>query len=130
MLMGFLMSNSIALLLRNSLLEVQNEDFIKLARLKGLNEKIVILKHALKNALIPVIGMSSMMIAHQLTGTLIVESMFAWPGIGLLTYQSIINRDYAIVQGLVLIMALIVVGINLLADVVYAIVDPRIRRHI
>jgi ABC-type dipeptide/oligopeptide/nickel transport system permease component len=130
LLMGFLMSNGLALLLRNSLLEIQHEDFIKLARLKGLKEKVVILKHALKNALIPVIGMSSMMISHQLTGTLIVESMFAWPGIGLLAYQSIINRDYAMVQGLVLIMTLIVVTVNLLADVAYAVVDPRIRRHI
>jgi ABC-type dipeptide/oligopeptide/nickel transport system permease component len=129
-LMGSLMSSGTALLLRNSLIDVQNEDFIKLARLKGLREKAVILKHGLKNALIPVIGMSSMMVAHQLTGTLIVESMFAWPGIGLLAYQSIINRDYAMVQGLVLIMTLIVVGVNLFADVLYALVDPRIRGQI
>jgi ABC-type dipeptide/oligopeptide/nickel transport system permease component len=128
-LMGFLMSNGMALMLRNSLIETQGEDYIKLARLKGLRERVVMLKHGLKNALIPVIGMSSMMIAYQLTGTIIVESMFAWPGIGLLTYQSIINRDYATVQGLVLIMTLIVVGINLLTDILYALVDPRIRRH-
>jgi ABC-type dipeptide/oligopeptide/nickel transport system permease component len=128
-LMGLLMSTNIALILRNSLIEVMDADFIKLARLKGLHERTVILKHALKNAIIPVIGLSSMMVSHQLTGTLIVESMYAWPGIGLLAYQAIINRDYATIQGLVIVMTLMVVGINLLTDVLYAIVDPRIRHQ-
>jgi ABC-type dipeptide/oligopeptide/nickel transport system permease component len=125
-LMGFLMSTHVALLLRNSLIDALSEDYIKLARLKGMRERVVILKHALKNALTPVIGMTSMMVAMQLTGNLIVESMFAWPGLGLLVYQSIINRDYATVQGTVVVMTLIIVCVNFLADLFYAAIDPRI----
>ena len=74
--------------------------------------------------------MLSMMLAMQLTGTMITETMFAWPGIGLLTYQSVMNRDYAMVQGLVVVMTLIVIVVNFLADILYAAIDPRIRGQV
>lgn len=128
--MGLLFSTNIALVLRNSMVEIMDSEYIKLVKLKGMKEHNVILKHVLKNASIPVVGMLSMMLAMQLTGTMITETMFAWPGIGLLTYQSIINRDYAMIQGLVVIMTLIVISVNFFADILYAAIDPRIRGQV
>ena len=128
--MGLLFSTNIALVLRNSMVEILDSEYIKLVKLKGMKEHNVILKHVLKNASIPVIGMLSMMLAMQLTGTMITETMFAWPGIGLLTYQSVMNRDYAMVQGLVVVMTLIVIVVNFLADILYAAIDPRIRGQV
>lgn len=125
--MGLLLATNIALVLRNSLIEVSSTEYMKYAALRGLKKKQIILKHGLRNAISPVIGMSSTILSRLLTGSLITETIMAWPGIGMLVYNSIIYRDFAMLQGAVLVMTFLVVLINFLSDVVYAAVDPRIR---
>ncbi|WP_027399024.1 nickel ABC transporter permease [Anaerovorax odorimutans] len=113
-------------LTRSSMLEVLNQDYIITARSKGLYEKCVILHHALKNALIPIITIIGMQLGHLLEGTVIVESIFAWPGIGKLLVDSIFARDFAMVQACVLLFAILFVIINLVIDILYMFIDPRI----
>jgi len=117
----------IARMLRSSLLEVMGEDYIRTARSKGLRERIVIAKHALKNALLPVLTLLGLQLGGLLGGTVIVENVFARHGVGYLAVNAILQRDYPLTQGIVLVMATIFVGINLFIDVVYSYVDPRIR---
>jgi ABC-type dipeptide/oligopeptide/nickel transport system permease component len=128
-LLGLILSTVIAFVLRNSLIDSFSSSYIMLARLKGLPEYKVVLKHALKNTITPIIGLTSVMLSRQLMGTLIVETMFAWPGLGLLSYQSIVYRDYVTIQGLVIVMTIFVIFVNFLADVTYAVIDPRIRKR-
>lgn len=125
--LGIVMSAIIIRLLRNNMLTILSQDYIATARSKGLPERIVLFKHALKNALIPTINIVGLQLGELLTGSLFVETVFAWPGIGSLAYKAILNRDYAIVQGTVAIAALTYVLINLLVDMLIMIVDPRIR---
>jgi peptide/nickel transport system permease protein len=113
--------------LRASMLDVVNQDYIRTARSKGLNDRAVVVRHALKNALIPVLTVSGLQLGFLLGGSVVVEQIFSWPGIGWLTFQSIQFRDYAVVQGAVLIGALGFLAINLLVDIGYVVVDPRIR---
>jgi peptide/nickel transport system permease protein len=103
------------------------EDYIRTARSKGLRERIVIVKHALKNALLPVLTLLGLQLGGLLGGTVIVENVFARHGIGYLAVNAILQRDYPLTQGIVLVMAVVFVGINLFIDVVYSYVDPRIR---
>lgn len=114
-------------LLRSSMLDTLDTEFVKLARVKGVPERWVILKHALRNALIPVVTFAGMYLAQLITGTIIVETVFAWPGLGRLAYESVLNRDFPVIQGVVLVVAAIIVFINLMVDVLYAYIDPRIR---
>ncbi|MBT9159845.1 MAG: nickel ABC transporter permease [Dehalococcoidia bacterium] len=114
-------------LMRSSMLEVLMQNYIRTARAKGLTEKLVIGKHALKNAVIPVVTIVGLQFAHLLEGAVIVETIFAWPGIGRLMVGSIFARDFAVVQGCVLFFALIFVLSNLIVDISYAYLDPRIR---
>jgi peptide/nickel transport system permease protein len=114
-------------LLRSSMLDVMDSEFIKLARIKGVAEPAVIWKHALRNALIPVLTFGAIYLAILVTGAILVETVFAWPGIGQLIYQGIVFRDFPVVQAVVLLTAGIVITINLLVDITYAYVDPRIR---
>jgi peptide/nickel transport system permease protein len=109
------------------MLEVLGQDFIRVARAKGLAEKWVVGRHALKNALLPVVTMLGLSFGHLLGGTVIVESIFAWPGVGKYCLESIFNRDYPVVQGYVLFMALVFVLVNLAVDVSYRMLDPRVR---
>jgi peptide/nickel transport system permease protein len=113
--------------LRASMLDVVNQDYIRTARAKGLTDRAVVVRHALKNALIPVLTVSGLQLGFLLGGSVVVEQIFSWPGIGWLTFQSIQFRDYAVVQGAVLIGALGFLAINLLVDIGYVLVDPRIR---
>src|SRR5262249_51048164 len=113
--------------LRSSLLDVIGQDFVRTARAKGLTERSVILRHALKSALIPFVTVVGLELGSLLGGLVVVEQIFAWPGIGWLTIQSIVQRDYAVVQGAVMLIALGYVVINLLVDLTYAYLDPRIR---
>ncbi|EHQ91109.1 ABC-type dipeptide/oligopeptide/nickel transport system, permease component [Desulfosporosinus youngiae DSM 17734] len=125
--LGLGMSATYARLLRASMLEVLGQDFIQAARARGLRENTVLLGHAFKNALLPLVTAFGMSLGHLLGGTVIVETIFAWPGMGHYLVDSIFGRDYAVVQGYVLLMALIFVVINLLVDISYAFIDPRMR---
>lgn len=111
---------------RSSMLEVLREDYVRTARSKGLRERIVISRHALRNALIPVVTLIGIEIGYLLGGTFIVEQIFALPGLGRLTVNAISQREYALVQGVTLFIALNFVIINLLVDLVYSAIDPRI----
>ena len=108
------------------MLDVMDTDYIRTARIKGLAEWVVVLKHGLKNAAIPVITMTSLQFGRMLAGTVIVETIFSWPGLGRLAVQAIYNRDYPVVQAAVFITSLIFVMINLLVDIIYTYIDPRI----
>jgi peptide/nickel transport system permease protein len=117
----------IARMTRSSLLEVLRQDYVRTAYAKGLDGKTVILRHALKNALIPTITVVGLQLGGLLAGAVVTETVFAWPGIGRLLVDSVSNRDYTVVQGTVLLFALIFMLTNLLVDLSYAYVDPRIR---
>jgi peptide/nickel transport system permease protein len=114
-------------LLRSSMLEVLGTEFVRTAHAKGLSERIVLLRHALKNALIPVVTVMGLQLGGLLGGAVITETIFAVPGIGRLAIESILTRDYPMVQGVVLFSAIAVVGVNLSVDVLYSLIDPRIR---
>lgn len=117
----------IARLTRSSMLEVIRQDYVRTARAKGLMEKIVIIKHALKNALMPVVTIVALQLPVLFGGAVITETVFAWPGMGRLIVTSIFVRDFPVVQAAVLIIAILVVLCNLLADILYIFLDPRIR---
>jgi len=114
-------------LTRSSMLEVLQQDYITTARSLGIHERRVIFRHALKNALIPVVTVIGLQLGYLLEGTVIVESIFAWPGLGKLLVDSIYARDYAMIQACVLLFAVFFVLINLLVDILYVYLDPRIR---
>ncbi|CAB1248027.1 oligopeptide ABC transporter (permease) [Clostridiaceae bacterium BL-3] len=112
---------------RSSMLEVLNQDYLRTARSKGLKESIVINKHAFKNAILPVITITGVEIVTLLGGAVVTEQIFQWPGIGQLTIASVMSRDYTTLMGLILFGSVVVIVANLLIDVIYSIVDPRIR---
>src|SRR5881296_3192037 len=114
-------------LLRSSMLEVLGTDYIRTARAKGLGDTVVLIRHAMKNAMIPVVTVMGLQLSGLLGGAVITETIFAVPGLGRLTVESILTRDYPMVQGVVLFAALAVVLTNLAVDVMYAVLDPRIR---
>ena len=114
-------------LTRSSMLEVLGSEYIKLARLKGLPESLVIAKHAFKNALIPVLTLAGINLVIMVNVAVVVETVFAWPGIGLYAVNALITSDYAPVQGFVLTMAVLYVALNLAIDFLYGLVDPRVR---
>ncbi len=114
-------------MIRSSMLEVLKQDYIRTARAKGLNEKTVLYKHALKNAFIPVITIVGLQFGALLEGAVVVEIVFAWPGIGRLLVDSVQARDFPAVQGCVLVIAFIYVVVNLLVDISYAFLDPKVR---
>lgn len=112
---------------RASMLEILNEDFVRTARAKGLPERTVLFKHVLRNALIPVVTIAGLQLGALLSGAVITENVFAWPGLGTLFIEALQSRDYPVVQGCVLFFSLGYVLVNLLVDLLYAAVDPRIR---
>jgi ABC-type dipeptide/oligopeptide/nickel transport system permease component len=116
----------IARLMRSSMLDVLHEDYIRTARAKGLTEWLVVGRHALKNAMLPVITVIGLEFGHLLGGTVIIETVFGWPGIGLLAVQSVTGRDYPVVQAIILISATLFILINLAVDLLYLWFDPRI----
>ncbi len=116
----------VARLSRSALLEVLNQDYIRTARAKGLHERSVILRHALKNALLPVVTVVGLQIGALLSGAVVTETVFAWPGIGRLAVSAIAGRDFPVIQGCLLVIATIFVLVNLFVDLLYAVVDPRI----
>lgn len=126
MTLGFGSAAIIARVTRSTMLEVLSEDFVRTARSKGIAERAVILRHALKNAMIPIITILGLEFGGLLAGAVVTETVFAYPGIGLLLINSINNRDFPIVQAALLLFALQFVLVNLLVDIIYARVDPRI----
>jgi peptide/nickel transport system permease protein len=114
-------------LVRSSVLEVLDSEFVKLARIKGLSQTVVLWKHCLRNALIPVVTLFGVFFALLVTGAIVTETVFAWPGVGRLTYEAVIFRDYPLLQAVILLKAIIVLSVNLAVDVLYAYLDPRVR---
>jgi len=114
-------------MVRTAMLEELNQDYIRTARAKGLTENTVVYRHALRNALIPVLTVIGLQFGSLLAGAIVTETIFSWPGIGRLTLSAISNRDYALVQGCLLAVGLTYVGVNLLTDVAYTVANPRMR---
>lgn len=119
----------ISRLIRAGMLEILNEDYIRTARSKGLAEKIVIYKHALRNAMIPTVTIFGLQIPELLSLAVIIETVFAWPGTGRLLVDAVLKRDYTLVQGIVLVYALLVILMNLIVDLLYPYIDPRIKHE-
>ncbi len=114
-------------LLRSSMLEVISSDYVRTARSKGLPNRMVLLRHTMRNALIPMVTVGGVMMAHLFAGTVVVETVFAWPGIGQLTYQAVFFRDYPLLQAMVVAAAILMLFMNLVVDILYGYLDPRIR---
>jgi peptide/nickel transport system permease protein len=114
-------------LMRTSLLEVWNQDYVRTARAKGLRPRAVLLKHAARNALISYTTVLGMQFAGLMAGAVVTEQVFAWPGVGMLAVQAINARDMAVVQAIVIVVALMVMVANLVVDLVYSLIDPRIQ---
>jgi peptide/nickel transport system permease protein len=114
-------------LTRGMLLEVLRQDYVRTAWAKGMGERVIVLKHALKNAIIPVMTVLGLQVAQIAGGAVIIETIFSLPGMGQLLVESIIQRDYPVIQGINLLIVTVIVAINLAVDLAYAVVDPRIR---
>jgi peptide/nickel transport system permease protein len=125
--LAFFLMPGMMRLVRSSMLDVLASEYVKLARIKGLPERTVIWKHALRNALIAPLTAAGAIFAGLITGTVILETVFAWPGVGRLLVTAVSGRDFPVVQGITIMVALVVLVINLLVDIAYAYVDPRIR---
>lgn len=125
--MGLFQVAAITRLTRSGMLEALGSEYIKLARIKGLSERIVIWKHAFRNSMIPVLTFMSTIFGRAITGAVITETIFAWPGVGRLAFQAVMERDFPVVQAVVLFMATMFLLVNLVVDVLYAYIDPRIR---
>jgi ABC-type dipeptide/oligopeptide/nickel transport system permease component len=113
-------------LTRSGMLEVLNQDYVRTARSKGLAERVVIFRHALRNAAIPLVTVIGLQMGSLLGGSILTETVFAWPGIGRLTVDAVFGRDYPLIQGCVLVFAIGFVLINLVVDILYGVLDPRI----
>jgi peptide/nickel transport system permease protein len=125
--LGWFVVAGLMRLLRSGMLEVLDSEYVKLARVKGVAERRVVWLHALKNALIPVVTFAGIYFAILVTTAIVVETVFAWPGLGRLAYDGITSRDFPVIQAVVLTTAVIVAAVNLCVDCVYAVIDPRIR---
>jgi len=112
--------------MRSSMLEVIHQDYVTTARAKGLSGNTVLYRHALRNALIPMVTVVGLQLPRILSGAVVIEQIFAWPGIGALTFDAITRRDYPVILGVTMITGLAVMVVNLLTDIVYALVDPRV----
>lgn len=125
--LGTRYAGSIARITRTSMLDVIKQDYIRTARAKGVSEKLVIMKHALKNAMIPIVTLVGTELGYMLTGSMLIEKVFSIPGIGNLAVDAMTNRDLPLLQGTVMYIALVFVIVNLVVDLSYAFIDPRIR---
>ena len=125
--LAFFLMPGMMRLVRSSMLDVLGSEYVKLARIKGLPERTVIWKHALRNALIAPLTAAGAIFAGLITGAVILETVFAWPGVGRLLVTAVSGRDFPVVQGVTMMVAVVALVINLLVDIAYAYVDPRIR---
>jgi len=126
--MGSALAAILTRMVRTSMLEELGQDYIRTARAKGLPERVVVYRHALRNAMVPVLTVLGLQFGALLTGTIVTETIFSWPGIGRLTIQAIGNRDYYLVQGCILAIGLTYIAVNFLTDLMYSIANPRIRQ--
>ncbi|MBR1643592.1 MAG: ABC transporter permease [Butyrivibrio sp.] len=126
-LLGLAVSSSMVMLLRTNMISILKSDFIKFDRLKGLSEHSVILKHALRNSFSSVLAMSSFIFAHLIAGSIAIEAIFAWPGLGTLSYTAVTGRDFPLVQAIVLILATLTIALSFILDILSGIIDPRVR---
>ena len=126
--LGLSLAAILTRMIRSALLEELSQDYIRTARAKGLRESRVLFRHALPNALLPVLTIVGLQFGSLLAGAIVTETIFSWPGLGRLTLSAINNRDYALVQGCLLAIGLSYVVVNLLTDFAYALIDPRLRR--
>lgn len=117
----------LARITRSSMLGVLAQDYIRTARAKGIRERLVVLRHGLRNALIPTITIAGMQLGYLLGGSLVVETVFAWPGLGRLMIDSIQQRDYTMIQAIVLFFAIMMLVVNLIVDILYGVIDPRVK---
>jgi len=125
--LGLYSTAIIARMTRSSVLETLDQDYIRTAWAKGLSERVVVLRHALRNALIPIVTVIGLQVGSLLAGAVLTETVFAWPGIGKYVVDSITRSDYPVVQGAVLLLAVVYVLVNLIVDIIYAFIDPRIK---
>jgi len=126
--MGSALAAILTRMIRTSMLEELGQDYIRTARAKGLTERVVVYRHALRNAMIPIVTVLGLQFGALLAGAIVTETIFAWPGLGRLTIQAISNRDYYLVQGCILVIGLTYVTVNFLTDFLYSDVNPRIRQ--
>jgi len=119
----------LARITRSAVLDVLREDFVRTARAKGLSQRAVLWRHVLRNAFVPVLTVMGLQFANLVTGTIVVENVFSLPGLGRLVFQAISNRDVLLVQGIVMLLAATVIVINFIVDVLYAVIDPRLKVH-
>lgn len=125
--LGYHSTAGIVRLTRSAMLDVLSTDYIRLAKIKGVPERLVIWKHALKNAFIPVITFSGVVYIHFLMGSVVTEAIFAWPGVGMLAYEAVMKRDFPLIQGVIIIFVGLFIVFNLAIDILYVYLDPRIR---
>ena len=125
--LGWLFVASNMRLMRSAMLDVLDSEYIKLARAKGVSERVIIWKHALRNALIPPLTFAGVNLGSLVTGSLVIETVFAWPGLGKLAVDAVNASDYPLLQGIVIVFTLMYVGAAFMVDVLYAYIDPRIR---
>ena len=126
-IMGMVMGGTLMRMTRTMMLEVLRQDYIRTAWAKGLNERTVIIRHALKNAFIPIVTIIGVMVPMVISGTIVIEQIFALPGVGLLTFEALTLRDYPVISGVNLVLATMVLIVNLIVDLTYAWLDPRIK---
>lgn len=124
---GLYLAGSLARLVRASVIEAAGQDYVRTARAKGLRDRVVVLRHALRNALVPVVTLGALELGTLLSGAVLTEQVFSIPGFGKLVVDAVFNRDYPVVQGVVLVTACLYVLLNLLADVLYVLINPRLR---
>ena len=124
--LGLMVSAQILRMTRTSMLDILTQDYVRTARAKGVNSRNLIMKHVLKNALIPVVTLSGIQLGYLLGGTIVIENMFALPGMGRLLLQVVNERDYPVVQGIVLFIGVLIVLLNILVDILYTVIDPRV----
>lgn len=125
--LGWFSSGSLLRLTRSSMLEVLGSEYVKLARFKGTPERVVIVKHAFRNAMLPVLTLAGLQLVNTINVAVVIEVIFSWPGIGRLMIEGLLSRDFPVVQGVALMAGAMIVAMNLLVDILYAYVDPRIR---
>ena len=125
--LGWVASAGFLRLVRSAMLEILDSEYVKFARAKGVSLQIVIWKHALRNSLIPPLTFAGVLMGAFLTGAVVIETVFGWPGLGSLAVQAVLNNDFPVMTGVVMIFAAIFVFANFLVDILYAYVDPRIR---
>lgn len=125
--LGWFSSGSLLRLTRSSMLEVLGSEYVKLARFKGTPERVVIVKHAFRNAMLPVLTLAGFQLVNSINVAVVIEVIFSWPGIGRLMIEGLLSRDFPVVQGVALLAGAMIVAVNLVVDILYAYVDPRIR---